>query len=717
MGRNLGPLNIKDTYEGLVQITSGSIITDGSGSDITYLNITASNADQAGTAGFAVSASWSDQAGTAGFTPTATSASFADQAGTSGFAATASFTPNAVVTASYSDPTLTFEKGDGTTFDLTISTSPTLQDVLDNGNTATQDIILTGDIQATNITASGANITNLVVGDITGSNATFASASIGFLTAVTGSVTKIGDAYILLNTNDVNRYAGIKVEDSGSAVPTNFTASLNFDSLTNDWFYEYTSSGDPDNFGVVMFGPEYGTKGSPTYNTANTLVKADGGHHLLDSSITDDGTDVVVSANISASGFVSASEYYGDGSKLSGVQINTGSFLVTASYSSPTLTFEKGDSSTFDLTITATAFPFVGEAVITGSLIQGADNLTFTGTESAILASATASLNGFYSAIIAAKDSVITNPDENNAIFGGREAGIAGTGNGNVLLGVEYGGINSAGNNRVVIGGYGNTITGGGFDTVIGGESNAVGGGGYNHIYGSVGSSNGGGNRNVIIGGESNTITGNTRSVIVGGTGMTTSKDDEVVVPNLTISGSVASYDGGVIAVTSSLGTGSLIDNVGTPTGSEAIEHLVYLSQAEYNAITPDSNTMYVISGSGETIDDLVISGSLSGDVKALPVASSTGSLDCAIGNYFTLGLANAADTRLEALNLQIGQTINIKITNNAVAAGTISFSPEFQFEGGTPFTASAATDAVDIITCVSFDGTSLQTVGVKNFS
>ena len=31
MGRNLGPLNIKDSYEGLVQI-SGSQLTDGSGS-------------------------------------------------------------------------------------------------------------------------------------------------------------------------------------------------------------------------------------------------------------------------------------------------------------------------------------------------------------------------------------------------------------------------------------------------------------------------------------------------------------------------------------------------------------------------------------------------------------------------------------------------------------------------------------------------------------
>ena len=139
--------------------------------------------------------------------------------------------------------------------------------------------------------------------------------------------------------------------------------------------------------------------------------------------------------------------------------------------------------------------------------------------------------------------------------------------------------------------------------------------------------------------------------------------------------------------------------------------------RAEYDALTPDGNTMYVISGSGDIVDDLIVSGSLIGDVKAISVASSTGSLDCSTGNYFTLGLANAADTRLEASNIQIGQTINIKITNNATAAGTITFGPEFEFVDGTAFTATAATSAVDIITLVSFDGTSLQTVGVKNFS
>ena len=621
MGRNLGPLNIKDTYEGLVQITSGSIITDGSGSDITYLNITASNADQAGTAGYASTAGI---ANTSGVANTINVANKSDNVSyqlvfVSGDGAQAVYkdssnniqynpSTNALSMAGQIQPS-SYQGGPITSTGTISGTAITASvgfngDLEGNADTATSsswaDQAGTAGFATTAATASFLpSDTNLNINSIIANSASFVSASIGYLTAVTGSVTKIGDAYILLNTNDVNRYAGIQIEDSGSATPTNFTASLNWDSQTNDWFYEYTSSGDPDNFGIVMFGPEYNTKGSPTYNTANTILKGNGGHHILDSSITDDGTDVVVSANISASGFISASTYYGDGGNLSnitttdnlqqvtdngasttndltlanvsasgyisastyygdgsnldGITTDTGSLLTTASYSDPLLTFTKGDGSTFDVTISSDPFPYTGNASIDGNL----------------------SVNGVFA------------------------------------------------------------------------------------------------------------LTGST-------------------------------------AISSSaLGTGSLIDNlgqegVGTTT---AIEHVVYCTQTEYDGITPNDNTMYVISGSGDIVDDLIVSGSMIGQVSAITPASNTGSLDCSTGNYFTMTLGNAVDTRLEASNLQIGQTINLKLTNNATAAGTISFGPEFEFEGGTAFTATAATSAVDIITLVSFDGTSLQTVGVKNFS
>ena len=67
--------------------------------------------------------------------------------------------------------------------------------------------------------------------------------------------------------------------------------------------------------------------------------------------------------------------------------------------------------------------------------------------------------------------------------------------------------------------------------------------------------------------------------------------------------------------------------------------------------------------------------------------------------------------------NQVAGQTLQLKIINNATSAGTISFDSQFKFEGGTPFTATATTNAVDILTMTTFDGTSVQCVGAKNFS
>jgi hypothetical protein len=58
--------------------------------------------------------------------------------------------------------------------------------------------------------------------------------------------------------------------------------------------------------------------------------------------------------NIVTTGYVSASEFYGDGSNLTGVTTNTGSFIVTASsgqFDFNTIRFTKGDGSTFSVYI------------------------------------------------------------------------------------------------------------------------------------------------------------------------------------------------------------------------------------------------------------------------------------------------------------------------------------------------------------------------------
>lgn len=144
--------------------------------------------------------------------------------------------------------------------------------------------------------------------------------SFAYLTSVEGTTKIIGDAFIVLNNDTpTERYAGISVYDSGSA---NTTASFQFDGSTNDWFYEY-DDGAVD-YGVVLFGPEYNTKGSPTYNTNNTIPKSDGGHHLNDSNITDNGTTITLGSAVNVSGITNFNDTTQSTNKTSGAVIIDG---------------------------------------------------------------------------------------------------------------------------------------------------------------------------------------------------------------------------------------------------------------------------------------------------------------------------------------------------------------------------------------------------------
>ena len=136
-------------------------------------------------------------------------------------------------------------------------------------------------------------------------NITAVSASFQYVQSVTGSSVNIGESFIVLNNDTpVERYAGIIVVDSGSV---NTTASFQFDGQTNDWFYEYSNDGGvTTDHGVALFGPEYSVKGSPAYLSNNRIPKADGTHHLNDSSIYDDGTTVSVGTNLNVTGSISS---------------------------------------------------------------------------------------------------------------------------------------------------------------------------------------------------------------------------------------------------------------------------------------------------------------------------------------------------------------------------------------------------------------------------
>jgi hypothetical protein len=128
--------------------------------------------------------------------------------------------------------------------------------------------------------------------------------SFSHIESVTSQAVIVGNSYVVVNNSTpTQRYAGISVYDSGSATPT--TASFFFDGETNSWNYEYTSSEGLD-FATALFGPEYSTKGSPTYPTNNKIQKGTGTHHLADTNITDTGTLITLGSDTTISGTILA---------------------------------------------------------------------------------------------------------------------------------------------------------------------------------------------------------------------------------------------------------------------------------------------------------------------------------------------------------------------------------------------------------------------------
>lgn len=322
-------------------------------------------------------------------------------------------------------------------------------------------------------------------GEYTINIANINSASIGYLQTISGSATIIGDAFIVLNNDTpTQRYAGVAVFDSGSI---GVTSSFQFDGQTNDWFYEYSDDGGvTTDHGVTLFGPEYTVKGSPTYPTNNRIQKGDGGHHLLDSTLTDTGTEITTTVGITAPAF--------SGSLVGNAATATSaSYALTASY----------------LDGAIDPFPFTGSAEITGSLkVIGGVSLGNLGGNNSINQQ-----NQFVvgqSNTITGGSSVIVGGEQNNVSPG--YSGVFAGANNNV----------SGGDTTTIIGGYQNENAGG-RATILGGEQNTI---------------NGSANHSVIVGGTGNEIeAGITSSVILGGSDLYADENNTAYSQNLYLFG------------------------------------------------------------------------------------------------------------------------------------------------------------------------------------
>jgi len=138
----------------------------------------------------------------------------------------------------------------------------------------------------------------------------------GLLTAVsmstqyvTSSQYVVGTSRVILNDDDLVRFAGLSIVDSGSASPT--TASILWDSLQHRFIYE-NLSGSGYNSAIIIAGPKNtGSLGDETELTVGRIPYATGGDHIDNSPARVEGTTVHFDANVYATGSITAAAFTG----------------------------------------------------------------------------------------------------------------------------------------------------------------------------------------------------------------------------------------------------------------------------------------------------------------------------------------------------------------------------------------------------------------------
>jgi hypothetical protein len=122
---------------------------------------------------------------------------------------------------------------------------------------------------------------------------------------ISASNVVIGAAYVTLNTfSPTSRYAGFNFIDSGSA---GGSGSLWYDSVQDEFIQIHKGNGTNVTSSHFVQGPQtYDNLGNETYLTNNKLVKGTGLEHIVDSTITDDGTTVSIANNIDITGSIKA---------------------------------------------------------------------------------------------------------------------------------------------------------------------------------------------------------------------------------------------------------------------------------------------------------------------------------------------------------------------------------------------------------------------------
>jgi hypothetical protein len=118
------------------------------------------------------------------------------------------------------------------------------------------------------------------------------------------------------------------------------------------------------------------------------------------------------------------------------------------------------------------------------------------------------------------------------------------------------------------------------------------------------------------------------------------------------------------------------------------------------------------ITGSLSVSGSLIVTGSARGNVVPITIVSSTASLDMTSGSYFTLTLANTANTHIRVTSITPGVNATLLITTGTDSSA--SLSPLLLQPSGSYYTASLGSGKKDVLSLVAFDSTNMYVVSTK---
>jgi hypothetical protein len=619
MGRNLSTLFISQSYQFLTQI-SGSELQDGLGNTITgSLAITSS---QAISASFATTASFALNAGTTVSTSSllTTASAVANvitftkgdgstfpvtiatgSAVSSSFASTASLALNNVLTASNTDATITYTKGDGTTF----------TNVINNVVNATSASFATSASQAQNaVTASFAlNVTPLNTGSFVttasisnatttftkGDGSTFALTANNVVNANSASVAISASYATFASSSEHADFADFAFASTSASIATTASFAQNIASGLSPTFANVTASN-------VMITGTASVALLHTTIVSSSVIYSSGSNQFGDASNdvqTLYGTFNVVNGPSNFTGSVNSLDGF------TGSLAGTASFAVSASQAQNAVSASYAPSSP--------AFPFTGSAQITGSLGVTGSISVLSGSFSG---SVITNITDVYTTSPAIDKVITLTQAEYNAISASANPNTFYVISDSVAFNPSI--YATTGSNTFI----GNQIVTGSVTATTGFTGSLAGTASFATSASQAVSSSFATTASFAL----NVTPINTGSFAT--TGSNTFIGNQIITGSLTVTGS-SNFTGGDFKVTDqnhnsefdvdffkvktvngtqftgSFGvTGSVTGNVlgnntDTFTSSAAVQQVVTLTQAEYNAIgSPNANTLYIISGS-----------------------------------------------------------------------------------------------------------------------